>query len=89
VDLGGISLGKASSSTSGGDIAGEKNFKSTINLADLETIKNYVQDISRNANPISKTIEFLQDDIESMNKELQNWIREGKQYKEQYEEEIK
>jgi len=63
--------------------------KNTINVADLESIKNYVQEISRNANPIGKTIDFMQDDIESMNKELQSWIREGKQYKEKYEDEIK
>jgi len=63
--------------------------KNTIKIADLESIKNYVQEISRNANPIGKTIDFMQDDIESMNKELLSWIREGKQYKEKYEEEIK
>ena len=63
--------------------------KNTINVADLESIKNYVQEISRNANPIGKTIDFMQDDIESMNKELLSWIREGKQYKEKYEEEVK
>ncbi len=66
-----------------------KATKNTINVADLESIKNYVQEISRNANPIGKTIDFLQDDIESMNKELLSWIREGKQYKEKYEEEMK
>lgn len=67
----------------------EKTTKSTINAVDLESIKNYVQEISKNANPIGKTIDFLQDDIESMNKELQSWISEGKNYKEKYEEEIK
>ena len=72
------------------DILGEtKSTKPYINVIDLEAIKTYVQEISRNANPIGKTIDFIQDDIESMNKELLSWIREGKQYREKYEEEVK
>jgi TRAF3-interacting protein 1 len=60
-----------------------------LNVADLEAIKNYVQDITKNANPIGKIIDFLFDDIESMNKELQLWIKESKTYKERYDEEVR
>lgn len=71
---------------------GEKNQvreKPTFNAADLESIKKYVQEISKSSNPIGKMIDFLPDDIESMNKELQSWIKDSKSYKEQYDEAIK
>jgi TRAF3-interacting protein 1 len=71
-------------------IDGEKNEKAaSFNIADLQSIKNYVQEISMNANPIGKVIDFLQDDIESMNKEMQSWIKEAKTYKDRYDEEVK
>jgi hypothetical protein len=42
-----------------------------------------------NANPIGKIIDFLGDDIESMNKELQSWIKEAKSYQDKYDEEVR
>lgn len=71
---------------------GDENTKTvskTFTPADLESIKNYVQDISKNSNPVGKIIDFLGDDIDSMNKELQGWIKEAKTYKERYDEEVK
>ncbi len=71
--------------------ASESNNKSekTFNINDLQSIRNYVQDISMNANPIGKIIDFLGDDIESMNKELQSWIKEAKSYQDKYDEEVR
>jgi TRAF3-interacting protein 1 len=67
-----------------------KNDKAaSFNIADLQSIKNYVQEISMNSNPIGKIIDFLGDDIESMNKEMQSWIKEAKNYKDKFEEEVK
>jgi len=70
---------------------GEETKSSTkaFTAADLESIKNYVQEISKNSNPIGKIIDFLGDDVDSMNKELQSWIKEAKTYKERYDEECK
>jgi len=69
----------------------KKNGKKQITKTnfDIDSIKNYIQEISRNANPIGKIIDFLPDDIDSMNKELQNWIKEQKSLKDKYDEEIK
>ncbi len=67
----------------------EKKSKMNFNVADLDAIKNFVQDITKNANPIGKIIDFLGDDVESMNKELQSWIRESKTYKDRYDEEVR
>jgi len=74
-----------------GGIKDQTNSKprANVNVTDLESIKNYVQEISRNANPIGKIIDFLPDDIESMNKELASWIKEQKMLKEKYDEEVK
>ena len=73
-------------------LAGEDNVKPTpknLSVNDLEAIKNYVQEISKNSNPIGKIIDFLGDDVDSMNKEMQNWIKEAKNYKDRYDEEVK
>ena len=63
--------------------------KSNVNLKDLESIKNNIHEISLNANPIGKLIDYLPEDIESMNKELHYWINESKGFKEKFEEEVK
>lgn len=63
--------------------------KTTVNLKDLEGIKSYIHDISSNANPIGKLLDYLPEDIESMNKELQFWITEASKYNDKYEEELK
>jgi TRAF3-interacting protein 1 len=80
-------IGKFTDLTAGDDTT--KTVTKTFTQADLESIKNYVQDISKNSNPIGKIIDFLQDDIDSMNKELQGWIKESKTYKERFDEEVK
>ncbi len=67
----------------------KKDKKNIISNVDLDAIKNYVQEITKNCNPIGKIIEFIGDDIDGMNKELQNWINESKSYKDRYEDEIK
>ncbi len=72
------------------DIQDGENTKTTsLNITDIEAIKNYVQEISKNSNPIGKLLDFLGDDIESMNKELQSWIKESINYKERLDEEVK
>lgn len=63
--------------------------KPRVSNVDLEAIKSHVQEITKNSNPIGKIIEFIGDDIDLMNKELQNWIKESKSYKDRYDEEIK
>ncbi len=67
----------------------EKKQSASVNAVDLETIKNYVQDVTKNANPIGKIIEFLGEDIDLMNKEMQYWIKESKTYKDRHDEEMK
>ena len=61
--------------------------KARIEKVDLESVKEYVQQITKNCNPLGKLVDSLWDDIESMNKELQNWINENKKFKDRYDEE--
>ena len=66
-----------------------EDLKKRIDNVDLEAIKEYVQNITKNCNPLGKVVDLLGDDIDSMNKELALWIKENKSYKERYDEEIK
>ena len=43
--------------------------KPRVDNIDLEAIKEYVQQITKNCNPLGKLVDSLWDDIESMNKE--------------------
>ena len=63
--------------------------KPRVDNVDLEAIKEYVQQITKNCNPLGKLVDLLGDDIESMNKELANWIKDNKVYKDRYDDEMK
>ena len=63
--------------------------KPKVDNVDLESIKEYVQQITKNCNPLGKLVDLLGDDIESMNKELANWIKDNKTYKDRYDDEMK
>jgi TRAF3-interacting protein 1 len=52
--------------SSGGDLS-EK---------ELELVKSMIQSICQNTAPLGKSIEFINDDIESMNKELVYWRKQ-------------
>jgi TRAF3-interacting protein 1 len=63
--------------------------KAKVDNVDLEAIKEYVQQITKNCNPLGKLVDLLGDDIDSMNKELANWIKDNKTYKDKYDDEMK
>jgi hypothetical protein len=63
--------------------------KAKVDNVDLEAIKEYVQQITKNCNPLGKFVDLLGDDIDSMNKELANWIKDNKTYKDKFDDEMK
>ncbi len=62
---------------------------SNSNLKDLESIQNKIREINLNTNPIVKLIDYLPEDIESMNKELLVTINESKVFNEVLEEKLR
>ena len=63
--------------------------KARFEKADLESVRECVQQITKNSDLLGKFVDFVWDDIESMNKELANWMNENKKYKDWYDDEIK
>lgn len=62
---------------------------SSTNQNDIQALTTMVQEIAKNANPLGKSLEFITDDIESMNHELDYWTKQYKQYKEKMQTELK
>lgn len=48
--------------------------------ADVKKIREHVQALVQSTNPLGKAMDMLQEDVESMQKELQFWTRERKSY---------
>jgi TRAF3-interacting protein 1 len=45
---------------------------------DIEFMKKAIQVLCQSTNPLGKSIDFVTDDIESMNKEYDHWTKESK-----------
>ena len=54
--------------------------------ADLATIREHVQALVQSTNPLGKAMDALQEDMESMRKELAHWQRERQQHARRIEE---
>jgi len=59
----------------------------SANKDDIETIQKLVQDLTQNVNPIRSSIDWIPNDIESMNKEMKLWRNNFMDSKAQYEDE--
>lgn len=44
---------------------------------DIEFMKKAIQILCQSTNPLGKSIDFVTDDIDSMNKEYEHWRRES------------
>jgi len=56
---------------------------------EIEILQKIIQSVIQNTNPLKKSLDFLNDDIESMNKEMDKWRGEYLQSKEKYQIELK
>merc|ERR1719199_594646 len=83
------------SAAKGGDImAGynPKNDKSPsggFSEQDIEFMKKAIQVLCQSTNPLGKSIDFVTDDIDSMNKEYEHWIKESSSCQQQLHEQQK
>jgi TRAF3-interacting protein 1 len=48
-------------------------------LRDVANTQKAVQGLTRVANPLAHLMEYLQEDVEAMNKELEQWVKEKNQ----------
>lgn len=46
---------------------------------ELEQLRQFIQTVSRSANPLGKMLDYLQEDIDAMNQELKTWHEEHQQ----------
>jgi TRAF3-interacting protein 1 len=70
---------------------GEKIISATgeLNEKELEMLQSMIQTICQNTAPLGKSIEFINDDVEAMNKELQFWRRQYNASKTKMQAEMK
>lgn len=67
----------------------ERSKGSTSNLAEMNELRNNIQKICQAANPVGKGIEFVNEDLDAMSKELAYWKKEYAKKRDAYEEEKK
>lgn len=60
-----------------------------LNEKELELVKGIIQGICQNTAPLGKSIEFINDDIESMNREIQHWRKQYIASKNKMQNELK
>merc|ERR1712083_818874 len=53
-----------------------------MDLSDIDGLKGLIQSITQATNPLGKIVEMIDDDLESMGKEYDNWTRVYNQSKE-------
>lgn len=86
-----ISLGRVGKKKPNAGKGSEKVISNTGDLSEkeLDLVKSMIQSICQNTAPLGKSIEFINDDIESMNRELQFWRKQYHSSKAKYQNEQK
>jgi len=56
---------------------------------EVEVIQKLIQSLTQNANPLKRSVDFISDDIESMNKEMEYWRNQYLGSKGKYQIELK
>lgn len=57
-------------------------------ILQVEGIQKLIQSLTQNINPLRKSIDFINDDIESMNKEMEDWRSQYLNSKAKYQLEL-
>ncbi|KAJ3190305.1 TRAF3-interacting protein 1 [Gaertneriomyces sp. JEL0708] len=47
---------------------------------ELDALMTYIQSLTRSTNPLAKTLDYMQEDVDSMNRELEYWRSESQKY---------
>ena len=76
ISMGNIGMGKAGA---GGNQrtkprdSKSKHKKGSRSGGDLKYLKELIQKLCKNTTPLSKSLDFIRDDIDNMNKEKEKW----------------
>jgi len=57
--------------------------------AEIEALRDSIQQLCRSTNPLGKTLDYIQEDVDGMNKELDYWKLEGGKWRSKMEDEIR
>jgi len=57
------------------------------NMKNVQDLRKQIQNICQSANPLGKCVDFVYDDMDSMNKELAKWRKAYQTYLEKFDEE--
>lgn len=82
----------AAKTTTGGRSAEPDSFApsaGSFKEEDIEFMKKAIQVLCQSTNPLGKSIDFVTDDIESMNKEYEHWRKESQACQRDLEEQQK
>eukprot|EP01017_Pseudomicrothorax_dubius_P002928 TRINITY_DN1027_c0_g1_i2.p1 TRINITY_DN1027_c0_g1~~TRINITY_DN1027_c0_g1_i2.p1 ORF type:complete len:453 (+),score=152.43 TRINITY_DN1027_c0_g1_i2:62-1360(+) len=63
--------------------------KPTSGVNDMEFLKGVIQSLTQSVHPLGRSLDFITDDIESMNKELDYWRKQYLDYKARLQTELK
>jgi len=64
-------------SSSGVKTTGDKDAgQPAVQSNEIEVLQKIIQSLTQNTNPLKKSLDFIHDDIESMNKEMDHWKKE-------------
>lgn len=60
-----------------------------VDAKEISVLREAIQLLCQSTNPLGKTMDYLQEDVDSMNKELEIWKRESSNFKFQAQEQEK
>ncbi|KAG5456207.1 MAG: microtubule-binding protein MIP-T3-domain-containing protein [Olpidium bornovanus] len=55
----------------------------------IEALRESIQHLCRSTHPLGTTLDYIQEDVDSMNTELEYWVKEYKQYRKRHEEALR
>jgi TRAF3-interacting protein 1 len=56
---------------------------------EIDALRDNIQQLCRSTNPLAKALDYIQEDVDGMNKELEYWKSESGKWKVKLEEEVK
>jgi TRAF3-interacting protein 1 len=61
-------------------IGDNKPIEKVHSIQDIPSLRDSIQILCQSTNPLGKSLDYIQEDVDAMNKELKLWQRESKNY---------